>query len=305
MLPSVKSVICVGMPYYSHSFDGLMPLWGISRFARGIDYHVVLKEKLELLASFLVSYIGSRFEYRIAVDSVPLVERALAHRAGLGWYGKNNWLINPNYGSWFVIGELLTNVPLQPDSSLERDCGDCDLCLRACPTGALEEPYTINTNKCLSCLTQIKKSVPVGYRNKFRRSIFGCDICQEVCPVNRQLYGTGKFAEDQEAIESLKVLFNLTEKEFRQNYGATGFAWVGIELLQRNAVLALGCTGREEYVSVLAKALTSSSPLVRSHGAWALAQIGGKKSRELLERQLALESDVAVKREINEAIVGF
>ncbi|MGI6554247.1 MAG: tRNA epoxyqueuosine(34) reductase QueG [Bacillota bacterium] len=302
LLPSVRSIICVGMPYYSQSIDNVPSLWGVSRFARGRDYHMVLKEKLELLAEFLGDLTGPGFEYRAAVDSVPLVERALAHRAGLGWYGKNNLLINPDYGSWFVIGELLTNIPLEPDAGPEENCGDCELCLKACPTGALVEPYKIDAKKCLSCLTQVKEPVPAGLREKFGGSIFGCDICQEVCPKNRQLYGTGKNVETGNFTEFLTALFDISEIEFKGRYGTAGFAWVGTELLRRNAALVLGCKGKEEYIPVLAKALTSPSPQVRSHGAWALAHMGGEKTRKLLEQHLALELDGEVKREIKKAI---
>jgi len=187
LLSSVKSIICVGLPYYPSSAGEVQPLWGISRHAWGRDYHLVLKEKLELLGDFLRSLTGAGFEYKTVVDSVPLVERALAHRAGLGWYGKNNLLINPYYGSWFVLGELLTNLELEPDAPLDKNCGSCEICLKACPTGALLAPYQLDARRCVSCLTQSKDDVPPGLREKVGRSVYGCDICQEVCPVNRSL----------------------------------------------------------------------------------------------------------------------
>lgn len=301
LLPSVKSIICVGMPYHSTSADSVRPLWGVSRFAWGIDYHIELKDKLEVLAVFLRSATGPGFKYSAVVDSVPLVERALAHRAGLGWYGKNNLLINPEYGSLFVIGELLTNVPLEPDSSLEADCGECNLCLDACPTGALFNPYELNANKCISCLTQVKNTVPVNLRELTGKAVFGCDLCQEVCPRNMQMLSCSNENLQKSPINELAAVFDLTEREFRNRFGKTGFSWGGKELLQRNAALALGSDGSEENIYALGKALMISSPNVRSHAAWSLGNIGGKRAVELLDKALRVEKDDSVREEIIQA----
>jgi epoxyqueuosine reductase len=249
LLSSVRSIICVGMPYYASAAEEYSSWLGISRFARGKDYHLVLKKKLEDLALFLRSSTGSGFEYRTAVDAVPLVERALAHRAGLGWYGKNNLLINAQYGSWFVLGELLTNLQLEPDVPVDADCGDCELCLKACPTGALSGPYQLNSRRCVSCITQVKSDVPTDLREKLGRSVFGCDVCQEVCPRNRVFLPpvtNDKDTDNNFPGEFVPELFKLSEAEFRQKYGDTAFAWLGKDLLQRNAALALGHDGGEK-----------------------------------------------------------
>lgn len=296
ILASVKSIICVGMPYYSTPGE-TSSLWGIARFARGRDYHIVLKDKLELLAVFLGSLTGPDFEYRTAVDSVPLVERALAYRAGLGWYGKNNLLINPDYGSWFVLGELFTNVSLEPDAPLDAHCGSCELCLKACPTGALIAPYQLDSRKCVSCITQKKGEVPVPLREKVSQTLLGCDVCQEVCPRNKAASACrNNGAEGAESLQGkdfpgddLAALLHFTGPEFTERYGETGFAWAK-DLIQRNAVLALGCHGGAKYLSVLEDVLESGSPQVRAHAAWALAQIRGQKGEELLENGLPQKS---------------
>ena len=303
VLPSVKSIICVGMPYYPFPTKTYPALWGIARFAWGEDYHILLKNKLELLAAFLVARCGPGVEYAATVDAVPLVERALAYRAGLGWYGKNNLLINPKYGSWFVLGELLTNIPLEPDTSIEGDCGACILCLEACPTNALAGPYELDSSRCISCLTQIKSPVPAKLREKVGKAMYGCDICQEVCPRNRQLSagGEGNMGLEPEDFngESLLGLFEVTNAQFREKYGRAAFSFAGKELLQRNAILALGVNDGRSYVTALGKALTAQAPQVRSTAAWALGHIGGQTAGELLQEALVFEKDEEVRKEIS------
>lgn len=304
LLPSVKSIICVGMPY--PDYDASCPLWGISRFAWGRDYHSVLKDKLGTLAVFLRDQIGDGLEYVATVDSVPLPERALAYRAGLGWYGKNNLLINSRYGSWFFLGELLTNIPFEPDTSEEGSCGDCDLCLQACPTGALTGPYQLDAGKCISCLTQVKKTVPLDLREKVGMWIFGCDICQKICPYNRKnVKGNSDKSLKHEDFpgEALAALFDISETDFRREYGTTAFAWGGRERLQANAALALGSKGRERYVPALGKALTQLSPQVRIYAAWALGRIGSSEADRLLAQALIEEKDSRVRQEITQAMI--
>lgn len=311
ILPSVKSIVCVGMPYYpidpgSYRLPEASPIpWGIARFARGQDYHYVLKEKLELLADYLRSATNCEFEYVAGVDSIPLVERAFAYRAGLGWYGKNNLLINPRYGSWFVLGELLTNIPFAPDGPLESNCGSCEMCVKACPTAALISPHSLDTRKCISCLTQSKQNVPVELLDKVSLSVFGCDICQEVCPWNQIASGENKRNEltrangvtegkdavepdpaskkspavnvdDSAAWDALSRLFFMSDGEFRDLYGALGFGWAGRELLRRNGALAIGSNGMEPYIPALEEGSRSSSAQVRECSEWALLSLKKK-----------------------------
>lgn len=315
ILPSVRSIVCVGMPYFptapgSFSLPEASPIpWGIARFARGQDYHYVLKDKLELLADYLRSATNLEFEYVAGVDSIPLVERAFAYRAGLGWYGKNNLLINPQYGSWFVLGELLTNIPFDPDEPLESNCGDCEMCVKACPTEALTSLHSLDTRKCISCLTQSKQNVPVELLDKIGLSVFGCDICQEVCPWNRivsgenkrnELTGANEVTEGKDAVEAnpaskkspavnvddsaawdaLSRLFFMSDGEFRDLYGALGFGWAGRELLRRNGALAIGNNGREQYIPALEAGLKSSSAQVHECSEWALLSLKRNKFRQ-------------------------
>ena len=309
VFPEVRSVICVGMPYF-HPVDrdfSVERQWHISRFAWGGDYHLVLRTKLEQLAAFLRRVADSGFKYFACVDSAPLVERALAFRAGLGWYGKNNLLINPQYGSWFVLGELLVNISLPTDTPMESGCGSCDACIRACPPGALVEPYILDANRCISCITQISQHVSPELRDKAGQGIFGCDICQEVCPKNKDILHAGKenISPFIFSGEGLAALLEISEEEFKKKYGSTGFAWGGKELLQRNAVVALGSTGLEKYIPTLAKALLNSTPQVRSHAAWALGNIGHRQAAVILVQALNLEKNQEVCKEIAQALIGI
>lgn len=308
VFPEVRSVICVGLPYFQPDVYGASeePRWSVSRFAWGKDYHVVLREKLEKLAVFLKQQVGPEFKYFACVDSVPLIERALAFRAGLGWYGKNNLLVNPEYGSWFVLGELLVNISLPPDSPIEGECGDCEACIRACPSGALEQ-FDLDAGKCISCMTQISRPIASELRAYAGRSLFGCDICQEVCPKNHKILHMGKGEVTPLVFtgEGLAELLEITEEEFRERFGSTGFAWGGRDLLQRNAVIALGSTGMEKYIPPLSKALVKLAPQVRGHAAWALGKIGGSKAAKALTEALASEKNAEVLKEITQALTGM
>lgn len=306
VFPDVRSIICVGMPYYRplETDPPEEPRWRISRFAWGKDYHVVLREKLEKLAAFLLREIGPGFKYFACVDTIPLVERSLAYAAGLGWFGKNNLLINQDYGSWFVLGELLTNAALPFDSPIEGDCGSCDACIRACPTRALVMPYDLDTNKCISCINQNTKPVFMELRSQAGRSVFGCDICQEVCPKNKELLHDGGWNATPYIFsgEDLVGILNMTEEEFIEKYGSTAFAWGGRELLQRNTVIALGRTGSKKYILPLANALLNSTPQVRCHAAWALGKIGSRDAGLILLQAWRREEDENVRKEIGLAL---
>ena len=191
LLPGARSVICAGMVYNAPqplSVDCNDPERGwIARYGWGEDYHHVLEERLERLLEEVRRIVGSEFEAKIYVDTGPVLERALAQTAGLGWIAKNTCLIHPKAGSWFVLGEILTTLDLEADHTQEDLCGSCARCLEACPTGAIVEPYVLDATKCISYFTiELKGSIPEEFRPGMGRHVFGCDICQDVCPWNRK-----------------------------------------------------------------------------------------------------------------------
>jgi epoxyqueuosine reductase len=195
LLPGVRSVICAGMVYNtSHPLSTECPDLGrgwISRYAWGEDYHFVLEERLQKLLEELRAAVGSPFEARIYVDTGPVLERALARAAGLGWIAKNTCLIHPKAGSWFLVGEILTSLELEPDEPVPDYCGTCTRCIDACPTGAIVEPYVLDATRCISYFTiELKGAIPEEFRAGMGSHVFGCDICQDVCPWNRKATAT-------------------------------------------------------------------------------------------------------------------
>jgi epoxyqueuosine reductase len=200
LLPEAKSIISLAMSYLTQAPDETTtgvagtPRGRISRYAWGDDYHDIIKPKLKQFAEWLRGYACQVYsevgvddvETRLFVDTGRMVDRAVAQRSGLGWYGKNTNILTKNWGSWVFLAEIVTNLPLEPDEALKTNCGNCDICLHACPTGALPNPYELDTPRCISFLTiELRGSIPLELRPLMGNLIFGCDICQEVCPVNK------------------------------------------------------------------------------------------------------------------------
>lgn len=193
LLPQAKSIISLAMCYLTEQpmdeGEGL-PRGRISRYAWGDDYHDIIKPRLQQFADWLREYargeMGDEVETRLFVDTGRMVDRAVAQRAGLGWYGKNTNILTKGWGSWVFLAEIVTNLELTPDEELKANCGSCELCLHACPTGALPNPYELDSTRCISFLTiELRGSIPLELRPLMGNLIFGCDICQEVCPVNK------------------------------------------------------------------------------------------------------------------------
>ena len=244
--PWARGIICVGLNYNFVPPDptpspnpGAAKL--ISRYALGRDYHLVLSEKLRLFKDKLAQIVGRDFRSRLAVDTFALMEKPLAQRAGLGWLGKNSLIINPQFGSWIFLAELLTELSLSPDEPMENQCDNCTACIDACPTGALSEPGILDARKCLSYLTvEHKGDIPAAIIELVTKEdvcIFGCDICQEVCPFNRDRPQTKEpqFRGRAEIINlSLKELRSLTKPQFKKLFAQTPLARLSYHKLQQN-----------------------------------------------------------------------
>lgn len=190
LLPEAQSIITLAMCYLTEQPEEpeeLVPHGRISRYSWGDDYHDLIKPKLQQFANWLREYAqDNTVETRLFVDTGRMVDRAVAQRAGLGWYGKNTNILTKGWGSWVFLAEIVTNLPLPPDETLKANCGSCEICLHACPTGALPNPYELDSTKCISFLTiELRGSIPLELRPLMGNLIFGCDICQEVCPVNK------------------------------------------------------------------------------------------------------------------------
>lgn len=252
----------------------------IAQYARLLEYHRTLRNRLEVLTTFIRTQMDRPVTLLASVDTSPVQERALAEAAGLGFFGKNTCLIRPKGGSFFFLASVLTDLPLVPDQALSWDCGDCTLCLQACPTGALPEPYQLDASRCISALTiENRGDISESIRPAIGNWIFGCDICQQVCPYNRA--PSAQLAMEPAILPRelpLDLLLSLrTEKQFKAHFGITSLVRAKREGILRNAAVAAGNLKDPTLAPVLTEILTQDpSPLVRSHAAWALGQIALK-----------------------------
>ena len=308
LLPGARSIICLGGSYNPPADDNVPQGQGkIARYARGRDYHRVMKRRMRRMVLDLAEQMGDRFGARWHVDDGPMLDRAAAARAGLGWFGKNGNILNPTYGSWLLLGQIVTDLPLEPDPPLSKSCGQCTRCMPACPTDAIVAPYVVDNRRCISYLTiEHKGAIPVELRSAMGTWVFGCDICQEVCPVNRKARSTQdpNFGRTDLASVDLVELLEMTDDQFRERFAGTPVMRAKRVGMQRNACVALGNLKDASTVPALGRALRSGHPLVRGHAAWAMGRIGNEVARGHLADALAAESDPEILSEIKRALIG-
>jgi epoxyqueuosine reductase len=310
---TARSIISVGLPYRvadTGKPDDGVTRGRISRYAWGEDYHRVLKRRMKQMHHELEQAFGRPIESRQLVDTARIVDRAVAARSGLGWYGKHSCIIVPGYGSWVMLGEMVLDLELEPSQSLPNDCGRCRICIDNCPTGAIEEPYKVNTSRCLSFQTiEQRERIPHELRSSLGDWVFGCDICQEVCPYT----GAAATVEDPEVSHgsvqrrypSLGWLLEMSEDEFRSTYARSAVLRTKRRGLARNAAVALANVGHERDMPVMTRALHHhDEPLVREHLAWSLGQFECREARTALGEALNRESDPSVRDEIARALEG-
>src|SRR5262245_5824040 len=280
ILPEVRSVVMVGMNYKPEESLASSPHSGgalVARYARGADYHDVLRQRLKQLLAWTQEKVPG-CQGRGVVDTAPLLERDFARRAGLGWFGKNTMLLNKHLGSYVFLGALLLNLELTPDAPhASSHCGTCTACLEACPTQAFPAPGQLDARRCLSYLTiELRGPVAEELRPQVGDWLFGCDVCQEVCPWNRKAPAATEPAfaarPDLEAVDPVEIL-GLSEEAFRRRFRGTALMRSRRRGLLRNAALVLGNRGDPTALPALRKALVDPEPLVREAAAWAVARI--------------------------------
>jgi epoxyqueuosine reductase len=356
LLPGAQSIIALGMVYLTEQpedledgvcnpYDG--PRGRIARYAWGDDYHDIIKPRLQQFAAWLREYarneIGEEAETRLFVDTGRMVDRSVAQRAGLGWYGKNTNILTKGWGSWLFLAEIVTNLAIETDEPLKANCGNCEICLHACPTRALPNPYELDNTRCISFLTiELRGSIPLELRPLMGNLIFGCDICQEVCPVNKvaekrlglrcrdgkQLIAatsiTRRNATGQaEPVEQkttflghaefrarpgvgsspeLIPLLSLSEEQFRERFRCSPIKRAKRRGLLRNVCVALGNSGDRRAIPALIGVLHDQEPLIRGHAAWALGRLGSQEAHDALCSALETEEDSEVQKEIRYAL---
>jgi len=277
--PWARSVVSVGLQYDTpgpYSTDADPAAGWIARYAWGDDYHEVVKARLEDLRARMVAELGP-MESRVYVDTGPIVERAYAAAAGLGAWGKNTCLLHPEHGSWFFLGEVVTDLEMAPDTPLADMCGSCTACLEACPTGALDAPYALDATRCISYLTiEVKGAIPEEHRAAMGRHVFGCDICQDVCPWNRRRRQKGDpVFEPREGLmgPALDALAALDDAAFRERFRRSPVKRARRRGLLRNVCVAIGNAADPSLRPVLDRLAADEDPLVREHAAWALRRL--------------------------------
>ena len=303
--PQAKSVICLAYPYAPPAvpdLDWRKELRGrIAAYAVGLDYHDRISAKLRELVAFLGD-LRPKVWARPYVDTGPLLEREWAYRSGLGWFGKNTMLLRKRVGSWFFLAEVLVNLELEGAGPPQDHCGRCTQWVDDCPTQALEDGYILKSPLCLSYLTiEHRGAIPPDLRPKLGNWIFGCDICQEVCPWNK------KFGRPQEGLietlsPSLTDLMALDDDGFHKRYRKTAIWRTKRRGLLRNVAVALGNSGNSQAVAPLCRVLRDPEALIRGHAAWALGQFDYPAAKAALWRALDTEDNAQVRTEIRVAL---
>ncbi|WP_042356607.1 tRNA epoxyqueuosine(34) reductase QueG [Bacillus rubiinfantis] len=310
LLQEAASIISIALAYPSKMKIRVENKKGERRgiFCRaswGLDYHHVLKDRLQKLEEFILSKVPNA-RLKSMVDTGELSDRAVAVRAGIGWSGKNCAVITPEFGSYVYIGEMMTTIPFPPDTPIEEQCGTCTKCLDACPTGALVQGGQINAKRCISFLTQTKDLIPDEFRDKIGNRIYGCDSCQTACPHNKgkDFHFHSELEPDPEIAKPLlKPILHLSNREFKLTFGKVAGSWRGKKPIQRNAMIALAHFKDETAIADLTSILENEiNPVAKGTAAWALGKIGGETAFEALKKAKHRETDPVVIQEIEKGL---
>jgi len=310
MLEGVRSVITVAMPYSAPDYElnaacAARDRGVITAYAHGDDYHDVMKKRLKALAAELDALLG-RHDQRVYVDTAPVLEHALAERAGLGWQGKHSLSIDRRLGSWFLLGEIFTTADIEADEAAVNHCGSCTVCMDICPTGAIVAPYVVDARLCISYLTiEFDGFIPRHLRPLMGNRIYGCDDCQMVCPWNNHAAKAAGLSADRRRSElssdrrtdsgpdllrprrenclpDLASLLRLDEDAFRQRFRRSPVRRTKRRGLLRNVCIAMGNSGQLAFVDELVSVLQDEEPLIRGHAAWALGRLARAGRRQTI-----------------------
>lgn len=308
-LPSAQSIISIAVGYPNKLKGAPKSKRGERRgiFARaswGVDYHVLLRRRLDKLQKFIEAHIPD-VECMSMVDTGVLSDREVALRSGLGYIGKNGFLINPNLGTWSYLGEMLVSYPFPPDEALIDSCGDCTLCIDRCPTQALVGNGQLDSKRCISFLTQTKTLIPDEFRKSIGNRVYGCDTCQQVCPRNKGINTehVDIVLEPEILKPELTGLLEVSNREFKETYGHLAGVWRGKNPIQRNAIVALAHFKEEEAVPILKRVAENDvRPVIKATAYWAIGQILGSDALTYINDRYKIEQDEMIKSEMLKGI---
>ncbi len=306
LLAQARSILCIAVPYATPAPRSERSRGRVSNYAWSSDYHERVRALLRDVAARIDAEAGAPVT-AIACDTKPIAERAFAARAGLGWIGKHTNLISPTDGSFVFLGEIVTSLELPADAPLRKSCGSCVRCVEACPTQALRGDYTIDATRCIADLTQRTDPIPRAMRASIGDWVWGCDICQVVCPPTARAGSRGgnlfSPIDAETAAPDLYALLRLRSGEFKRRFARTAMGWRGAAVLRRNAAVALGNGLDRGAVAALEAALADDPhPMVRGAAAWALGRIGSPRAMACLRQRLAEETDASATEEIVSAL---
>lgn len=271
IMPECKSILVLATPYNPPQITGDVR---VASYAQGADYHDILPARMRELVQFIEEQVGSSIKNRHYTDTGPILERDLAQRAGIGWIGKNTCLINPRQGSYFLLSEIFLDLELEPDTPFTTDhCGTCTRCIQACPTDCILPNRTLDARRCISYLTiELKDDIPIELRDKIGNWVFGCDICQQVCPWNRFTVEGDSSFESKHPLPAPEDM-TLTPQAFNQRFKQTPIQRAKRRGYLRNMAVVLGNIGNMHMLPVLQNALNDEEPMVREHAQWAIDKI--------------------------------
>ena len=310
LLSDSRSIISIALAYPTKMKKRVTSKAGerrgiFSRASWGMDYHHIVRDRLQKLEAFIKSKVPDA-RFKSMVDTGELVDRAVAQRAGIGWSGKNCSIITPEYGSFVYLGEMITNIPFEPDRPIEDQCGDCSKCIDACPTGALIQGGQLNAQRCIAFLTQTKGFIDDEFREKIGNRLYGCDSCQTACPKNK-----GKDAHFHLEMEPdpemtkplLRPLLTIGNREFKEKFGSLSGSWRGKKPIQRNALIALAHFKDQTTIPDLVQVLNKDPrSVMRGTAAWAIGKIGGDTAFAALNEAKSSEKDDIVLCEIEKGL---
>lgn len=311
IFPNCKSIIAIGIPYaFGYKKKNIKDKGLLSVVSYGEDYHVKLNNIINQLINRMREYVS--FSYKICVDTSPLIDREICKECGIGRYGKNSMLINDMYGSFINLGYILIDIEIE-NSDAERIvsndisniCNDCDICIKCCPNNAIIKAGIINSKKCISYLTQTKEYIPLDYRRNMGNQIYGCDMCQVVCPKNRNILNmrNEKYNYD-ELIVDLNEIINITNAQFIKKYKNSAASWRGKNIWKRNAIIASANLKLENMFEIVKEQLDNPSNMIKIYAAWAIINIKQKKSIDLLNQKMKYEDEI-VKLEYIKLLEGI